>query len=208
MHILLVEDTHDIGDAITTYLRACDYKVTRVTTLQDTYKVMKKEHIDCVVLDRMLPDGDGVQACSEIKSYKNIPVIMETAKSQIEDKTKGFDCGADDYLTKPFDLKELDLRIKAVTRRAPISDLMHRKTISVDLEKNQVFKSGKLVHLTNKEFIIVSLLMTNHGNTISRTALLDEVRGDDSVWENDAKLDVYISTIRKKLGKEFIETIK
>ena len=176
MHILLVEDTHDIGDAIATYLRACNYKVTRVTTLADTYKVLKKEHIDCVVLDRMLPDGDGAQACSEIKSYKDVPVILETAKSQIEDKTQGFEYGADDYLTKPFDLKELDLRIKAVSKRSNLSDLMYRKNITVDLERNQIFKNGKLIHLTNKEFIIVSLLITNHGNTISRTTLLDEVR--------------------------------
>jgi two-component system alkaline phosphatase synthesis response regulator PhoP len=123
----------------------------------------------------MLPDGDGVQACCEIKSYKNIPVIMETAKGQIEDKVQGFDCGADDYLTKPFDLKELELRIKAVTKRSDMSDILYWKDISVDLEKNQVFKNGVLVPLTNKEFLVIALLISNNGKTVSRTVLLEEV---------------------------------
>lgn len=86
MHILIVEDTQAIGSAMQEYLTACGYKVNRVTTLQETYDILHKHQVDCVVLDWMLPDGDGVQACCEIKSYKNIPVIMETAKGQIEDK--------------------------------------------------------------------------------------------------------------------------
>ena len=208
MHILIVEDTEDIGNAMKEYLGACGYKVHRVTTLKQAYKVLKEQHIDCVVLDWMLPDGDGVQACQEIKSYKNIPVIMETARGQLEDKVQGFEGGADDYLAKPFDLKELDLRIKAITKRNVASDMMYRKDITIDLESNQVFKNNKLVALTNKEFLIVALLVTNHGNIISRTTLLEEIRGEDGVWGDDNKLDVYISTIRRKLGKEFIQTIK
>ncbi len=208
MHILIVEDTQAIGSAMQEYLTACGYKVTRVTTLQETYNILHKHQVDCVVLDWMLPDGDGVQACCEIKSYKNIPVIMETAKGQIEDKIQWFDCGADDYLTKPFDLKELELRIKAVTKRSDVGDLVYRKNISIDLEKNQAFKDGTLVSLTNKEFLIVALLISNNGKTISRTELLEEIWGDEGMRGNDNKLDVHISTIRKKLDKDFIQTIK
>jgi DNA-binding response OmpR family regulator len=105
-------------------------------------------------------------------------------------------------------LKELDLRIKAVTKRNDPSEMMYRKDITIDLEKKEIYRKDKLVHLTNKEFLIVALLLTNHGQTISRTNLLEEVRGSDATWENDSKLDVYISTIRKKLGKEFIQTEK
>jgi DNA-binding response OmpR family regulator len=208
MHILIVEDTYDIGNAMKVYLDASGYQATRVTTLEECYKIIKKDRFDCVIMDRMLPDGDWAQACNEIKSYKNIPVIMATAKGQIEDKVQWFEYGADDYLTKPFDLKELDLRIKAVTKRNESSDMMHRKDITIDLEKKEIYRKDKLVHLTNKEFLIVALLLTNHGQTISRTNLLEEVRGSDAAWENDSKLDVYISTIRRKLRKEFIQTEK
>jgi DNA-binding response OmpR family regulator len=88
MNLLIVEDTHDIGEAMQRYLNASGYRATRVTTLADCYTVIKKEHFDCVIMDRMLPDGDGAQACNEIKSYKNIPVIMSTAKGQLEDKVQ------------------------------------------------------------------------------------------------------------------------
>lgn len=208
MHILLVEDTQDIGHAIKRYLEAEWLTCTRVQTLTNCYKEIRKTHIDCIVMDRMLPDGDGAQACSEIKSYKNIPVILETAKGQIEDKVQWYEYGADDYLTKPFDLKELVLRIKAVTKRSDTGELMYRKDITIDLEKKEIFRKDKRVHLTNKEFLIIALLLTNHGQTISRTDLLEEVRGADAAWEDDSKLDVYISTIRRKLGKEFIQTEK
>lgn len=208
MHILIVEDTHDIGNAMKVYLTACGYTVTRVKTLQGCYDAMKKEHIDCVVLDRMLPDGDWIHACHEIKAYKNIPIIMETAKSQIDDKVEWFTCWADDYLTKPFDLKELDLRIKAVTKRTDPGDVMYRQDITIDLDKKQIFRKDMLVHITAKEFVIIGLLLLNKGNVISRSDLLEEVRWEDGVRGKDNKLDVYISTIRKKLGKEFIQTVK
>lgn len=208
MRILIVEDTHDIGNAMKEYLVACGYDVTRVKTLKDCYAALKNEHIDCVVLDRMLPDGNGIQACHEIKAYKNIPIIMETAKGQIEDKVEWFTCGADDYLTKPFDLKELELRIKSITKRNEPGDIMYRQDVTIDLDKKQIFKKDKLVHVTNKEFVIIGLLLLNHGNVISRSDLLEEVRWEDGIRGKDNKLDVYISTIRKKLGKEFIQTEK
>lgn len=208
MHILIVEDTIDIWAPMKKYLEACGYRCERVQNLTDCYTLIHKQHFDCVIMDRMLPDGDGAQACNEIKSYKNIPVIMATAKGQIEDKVQWFAYGADDYLTKPFDLQELDLRIKVVTKRNIWSDIIHRKDLTIDLEKKEIYRKNVRVHLTNKEFLIVALLLTNHWQTISRTDLLEEVRGSDAAWENDNKLDVYISTIRKKLGKEFIQTEK
>ena len=105
-------------------------------------------------------------------------------------------------------MKELELRIVAVTKRNDPSEIMYWKELKIDLEKKEIYRKDKLVHLTNKEFLIVALLLTNHGNTISRTTLLEEVWGSDAAWENDSKLDVYISTIRRKLGKDFIQTEK
>ena len=133
---------------------------------------------------------------------------METAKSQIENKVEGFTSGADDYLTKPFDLQELELRIKSITKRNDPGDIMYWKDITIDLEKKQIFRNDKLVHVTNKEFVIIGLLLLNKGNVISRSDLMEEVRGEDGVRGKDNKLDVYISTIRRKLGKEFIQTEK
>ena len=133
---------------------------------------------------------------------------METAKGQIEDKVEWFTCGADDYLTKPFDLKELEMRIKSITKRNEPGDIMYRQDVTIDLDKKQIFKKDKLVHVTNKEFVIIGLLLLNHGNVISRSDLLEEVRWEDGIRGKDNKLDVYISTIRKKLGKEFIQTEK
>ena len=208
MHILVVEDTNDIGNAIKQYLEACGYKVTWVTTLKDCYIALKSEHIDCVVLDRMLPDGDWIQAVHEIKAYKNIPIIMETAKSQIENKVEGFTSGADDYLTKPFDLKELELRIRSITKRNEPGDIMYWKDVTIDLDKKQIFRNDTLVHVTNKEFVIIGLLLLNHWNVISRSDLMEEVRWEDGVRSKENKLDVYISTIRRKLGKDFIQTEK
>ncbi|HCB51418.1 TPA: hypothetical protein DEP21_02475 [Patescibacteria group bacterium] len=133
---------------------------------------------------------------------------METAKGQLEDKIEGFTYGADDYLTKPFDLQELELRIKAVTKRNTLGEVRHRKDLVVDLEKQEIFKKGKRISVTNKEFLIIQMLMDHSGTVVSRTDLLEEVWGEESIWEEDNKLDVYISNIRRKLGKTFIETIK
>lgn len=208
MRLLIIEDTQEIWAGMEAYLSASGYDCVWVTTIQDAYTVFQNQHIDCAIIDRMLPDGEGIQACNEIKSYRDIPVIIATAKSQLEDKVQWFAHGADDYLTKPFDLKELELRIQAVTKRNSLHEMMYRKDITIDLEKKEIYRKDKLVWLTNKEFLIIALLLTNHGKIISRTDFMEEVRWGKSIRENDNKLDVYISTIRKKLGKEFIQTVK
>lgn len=210
MHVLLLEDDTTIGHAIRDYLQASDHTIDRVTTLHQCYAIVRKMHFDVVVVDWMLPDGSGIQACRDIKEYKNIPVILATAKWQMEDKVEGFTAGADDYIVKPFDLQELELRIRAVTKRNILtSDVITRKHIRVDTAANQVYKNDALVPLTSKEFLIVATLVSNQWQPVSRTTLLEQVRWDDAVWShNDNKLDVYISVIRKKLWKTFIQTIK
>lgn len=130
-----------------------------------------------------------------------IPVIMATAKNQIEDKVTAYEGGADDYLAKPFDLKELDLRIKAVTKRNDDQHQIIRKDVLIDLDKKQAYKKNKAIALTHKEFVILETLISQHGAGISRTDLLDQVRGSDAIRDNDSKLDVYISGLRKKLGR-------
>ena len=109
---------------------------------------------------------------------------------------------------KPFDLKELDARISAVIRRVPTRDILEHKTIRLDRSQKKVFKNGKEIKTTLKEFQILEYLLEREGRTISRTEIIEEVRGNDQIFEEDAKLDVYISNLRKKLGKTIIETIK
>lgn len=210
MHVLLLEDTLDIGEAIRDYLQVMWYSVNRVQTLKESYIVLRKQHFDVAVIDRMLPDGDGLQACRDIKEYKSIPVILATARGQLEDKVQWFESGADDYVVKPFDLQELELRIRAITQRNKLdSDIITRKNISIDTASKIVYKNHKKVQITPKEFLIIATLASSQWQAVSRTTLLEQVRWDEAMRSaDDSKLDVYISTIRKKLGKDFIQTEK
>lgn len=210
MHVLLLEDTIDIAEAIRDYLEAMDYRVHRVQTLAASYALLRQQHFDVAVIDWMLPDGEWIQACRDIKEYKNIPVILATARWQLDDKIQWYDAGADDYIVKPFDLQELELRIRAITNRNNLaSDTIYRKDVSIDTENKEVYKNDIKVSLTQKEFLIIATLASNQWHVVSRAHLMDEVWGDDAMWDGqDSKLDVYISMIRKKLGKWFIQTEK
>ena len=126
----------------------------------------------------------------------------------MDDKLEGFACGADDYIVKPFDLKELDARIHAVIKRIPVRDVLEYKNIRLDNTQKKIFRNNKEIKLTLKEFQIVAYLLEQKGRSISRTEIIEEIWGNDQIFEEDAKLDVYISTLRKKLGKTIIETIK
>lgn len=143
-----------------------------------------------------------------MRNEKNTPVIIITAKSQLEDKLDLFEVGADDYLVKPFDLEELLARLKAVLRRGVIDQLFTFQDIEINFPKKRVFKSKKEVHLTLKEFQILEILVQNRGVSMSRTDLITYLRGEDSIRDSDEKLDVYICNIRKKLDKNLIETVK
>lgn len=133
---------------------------------------------------------------------------MTTAKGQIEDKQDAYDLWADDYLVKPFALEELVMRCKALFKRTQIQDIYHLWDREIDVENKTVTRMGVPIHLTLKEFLILVHLLENNGHAVSRADLIEYVRGGDALYEHDAKLDVYIANLRKKLGKELIETIK
>ena len=163
---------------------------------------------DCIILDIMLPWLDGVALLKELRTKKQTPVIMTTAKGQIEDKQQAYDLGADDYLVKPFLLEELVLRIKALVKRSESRDIYQIGDLQIDLENKTVVRGWEDVHLTMKEFLILTYLLESNGHAVSRSDLLEFVRWGDSLYEHDSKLDVYIANLRKKLGKELITTIK
>jgi DNA-binding response OmpR family regulator len=157
----------------------------------------------------MLPGMDGEEICKQIKQEKDIPIIMTTAKWQLEDKLEWFNVWADDYLVKPFDLEELEARIKVLTKRKQWDNKTVKKwNITIDIQNRKVLKWDKEVKLTVKEYNILEYLVKNIWLPISRTDIIEEVRWGENMRECDGKLDVYISTIRRKLGKDIIETVK
>jgi len=209
MKILLVEDNKIIGNNITKYLELERNEVMRAENGLYAFELLKHHEFDVIILDIMLPGMDGITLCKNIrKNHSTTPILMTTAKWELDDKLEWFACGADDYIVKPFDLKELDARINAIVKRVPTRDILEYKTIRLDRSQKKVFKNNKEIKTTLKEFQILGYLLENKGRSISRTEIIEEVRGNDQIFEEDSKLDVYISTLRKKLGKTIIETIK
>ena len=209
MNILLVEDHKTIAENIKKYLELEDNNVFVAENWLYASQVIKHKTFDVILLDIMLPGLDWISLCKEIrKTQPNTPIIMTTSKWEIEDKLEWFDCGADDYLVKPFDLKELSARIKAIIKRSPEKDYIEFKDIRLDKDQKKVFKKNKEIKFTIKEFMILELMLENIWRSISRTTIIQEIWGNESIFEEDSKLDVYISNIRKKLWKNLIETIK
>lgn len=207
MKILLIEDQTQIANNIKRYLELewfevdveHDGKIGLDRALSHVYELF--------IIDRMLPSMDGVTIAKTIRQKKSVPIIMTTAKWQLEDKGEWFDAGADDYLVKPFALEELLMRIKAILKRSEIPNVYRRYDIEMLVDEQRVIKAGEEIKLPLKEFLLLEYLAQRMWQAVSRTDLIDYIWGGDS-WENDATLDVYVANLRKKLGKEVIETIK
>lgn len=209
MKILLVEDNKTIGNNIKKYLELERNEVVRAENGLYASEIMKHHQFDVIILDIMLPGMDGITLCKHIrKDHPTTPIIMTTAKGELDDKLEWFACGADDYIVKPFDLKELDARISAIVKRTPTRNILAHKNIRLDKDQKKIFRNNKEIKTTLKEFQIFEYLLESAWRSISRTEIIEEVWGNDQIFEEDSKLDVYISTLRKKLGKTIIETIK
>ncbi len=206
--LLLIEDNTTIWHNIVTYLNHEGWQVDRHQDAISGRQAYNDHTYDLIILDIMLPGWDGISLLKELRTKKQTPVIMTTAKGQIEDKQDAYDLGADDYLVKPFALEELVMRCKALFKRTQIQDIFHLWDIEIDVENKTVLRKWVPIHLTLKEFLILAHLLENNGHAISRADLIEYVRGWDALYEHDAKLDVYIANLRKKIGKELIETIK
>jgi len=208
MHILLVEDNHTIATNIKKFLQLENHKIDIASTGDQGLKLFEKKFYDFILLDVMLPGPNGFQICKKIRETREVPILMLTAKSQLEDKKEGFSCGADDYLVKPFDLEELLLRIQAISKRFEEPTKRSYKNIDIFSEQKKILKTGQEIKLTIKERTILEYLLQNENIAIARTEIIEHVRGGDSLFEWDDKLDVYISNLRKKLDKSLIHTIK
>lgn len=216
--ILIIDDEMHIVELLKFNLETNGYKVDFSYDGFDGYLKTKEFSPDLILLDWMLPNISGIDLLKKIRSHKelqHIPVIMLTAKNMEEDKLEGLNDGADDYITKPFSIKEVLARITTVLRRyKPVAiereEVLKCNDIQVNISKHIVTKNGKEIELTLKEFQILKLLLENKGNVLTRTFLLDKIWGYDYYGETRT-LDVHIRHLRKKLGDDdgdYIETIR
>ena len=176
---------------------------------EEALELIKKNDYDLAVLDVMLPKMDGLQVCREVREFSQMPIIMVTAKGEDMDKILGLEYGADDYMTKPFNILELKARIKAVLRRsaaaktdkAPAKNELRARDLVVDLDSRRVFVDGREANLTAKEFDLLELLMKTPGKVYSREKLLDTVWGFD--YPGDVRtVDVHVRRLREKIEKK------
>ena len=216
--ILIIDDEIHIVELLKFNLENNGYKVDYSYDGFDGYLKTKEFQPDLIILDWMLPKISGIDLLKKIRSdetLEQIPVIMLTAKNMEEDKLEGLEDGADDYITKPFSVKEVLARITSVLRRYKYTsnekiEVLKADDIQVNVNKHIVTKNGQEIELTLKEFQILKLLIENKGNVLTRTFLLDKIWGYDYYGETRT-LDVHIRHLRKKIGdndSKLIETVR
>lgn len=204
--VLVVDDEKTLVKALSFNLEKEGFRVEQAYDGEEALKKVFEIKPDIVVLDLMLPEVDGFEVCRRIRKKLEVPIIMLTARSEDIDKVLGLELGADDYLTKPFNSRELVARIKAILRRSTVRDEEARKLIQigrlqVDLLQHRVRLGEQEVGLTSKEFALISFLAANAGNVYSREQLLEQVWGYD--YYGDVRtVDVHIRHLREKLEKD------
>ena len=209
-HILLVEDNDIIRKGLCYTLAQEHFEVTACANRAEADAVIYQQLFDLVILDIMLPDGDGYELCREIKlCAPDTPVIFLTARDEENDVVHGFDLGADDYVTKPFRNRELISRVNNVLRRYNKDEKEIRvKNVRIDLLANRVFVDEEEVSLSKLEYRITVMLFQNRGRTMTREQILDKIWDYAGNVVEDNTLTVYVRRIRAKLGEDIIETVK
>ena len=204
MKILVVDDEELLVKGIRFNLQNEGFEVITASNGLQAVQLTQTQTPDLIVLDVMMPEMDGLTACSKIREFSNVPIILLTAKADDMDKLMGFDNGADDYLTKPFNILELKARIRALLRRAGAverkseGNLLTIGAITLDLDGRNAYRSGTLVDLTAKEFDVIEFLMRNPNRVYSREALLDTIWAFE--YRSDIRtVDVHIRRLREKL---------
>jgi two-component system response regulator RegX3 len=209
MHLLVVEDEDSIAEPLVEGLRDEGFDVTRVATGQEA---IDAPPADLVLLDVRLPDIDGFAVCRELRARSDVPIIMVTAKGEEIDRVVGLEIGADDYVVKPYGLRELIARIRAVARRSSgrqePRDTLVAGPLEVDVPARRATIEGRELQLTAKEFDLLALLASEPGIVVDRQRILREVW--DTTWYGSSKtVDVHVAALRKKLGDPtLIETVR
>jgi len=214
--ILIVEDENDVVDLLTLNLRkAGGFLISKAGDGATGLTKARAEKPDLIILDLMLPKIPGLEVCKILKSEaatRHIPILMLTARAEEIDRVVGLECGADDYVTKPFSPREIVLRIKAILRRGATEEADDRLSagpITIDPARHEVLVNGKRVELTSLEFKLLRPLMQRRGRVQERDRLLNEVWGYESVIDTRT-VDTHVRRLREKLGKagEVVETVR
>jgi DNA-binding response OmpR family regulator len=211
--ILVVDDEQNILDVVRAYLEKEGFEVITAMDGEAALDIYNKETIHLIVLDLMLPKVTGEEVCSRIRSTSSVPIIMLTAKADEDEKIEGISIGADDYLTKPFSVRELVVRVRALLRRSyrdriPMADILtfNNGDLEVDIKKMVVKKQSEVVSLTTNEFKILTILLTNPEQIFSREKLVEKAFGID--YEGfDRTVDTYIKNIRQKIENNHKEPV-
>ena len=213
--ILIIDDDVQLSDLITEFLSPFNFDIIAKYTSKDGLNFVEKTKVDMIILDIMLPGMDGFQVLRKIRENYAVPVIMLTARGEVTDRIVGLELGADDYLAKPFEPRELLARIQSILRRsqspAAMMNKVEYKGLSLDKMKQEVLLEGELVMLSTTEYEALLLFMDNAGKTLDREFLVENLRG--IAWQSyDRSVDVLVSRLRSKLGDslsktQFIKTI-
>ena len=208
MKILLVEDNEILAKGLIYSLEQKKYQVIHTLNVENTLKISKTEKIDLAILDVSLPDGNGFDLYRNNIKEKNIPSIFLTAKDEEDNIVKGLELGAEDYITKPFSIKELMARINRIILRNKKNTIIQVQNIKFDMDKMVVYRDNENVELTNLELKILNLLFLNLNKVVKRSEIIDKI------WEwtgndvNDNTVTVYLKRIREKIKTDIIITIK
>ncbi len=208
MKLLIVDDEIKIQQVLKEYASFEGYESDLCSNGLDAIKMAKENDYDLIIMDVMMPHLDGFSAVKEIKKYKDIPVLMLSARSEEYDKLHGFEIGIDDYVTKPFSPKEVMLRINAITRRnKKKNDIKKFDGLEIDIPGRNVYVDGKKIELTPKEYDLLFYLVNNEGIVVTRESLLSNVWGYD-YFGDDRTVDTHIKMLRNNLGnyRDYIVT--
>lgn len=201
MKLLIVDDEIQLVEALSAIFKQHKYFVDVAYNGEDGLNFALTDNYDVIILDLMLPKINGYSILKTLRSYKiSTPILMLSAKSQVEDKIEGLDLGADDYFTKPFDSRELIARIKALTRRKSdfSGDIMECKNVKLNRNTHELICGEEKIFLGNKEYQIMEMLLNNIGNIIPKERFIEKIWGYDTEAEYNA-IEVYVSFLRKKL---------
>lgn len=215
--VIVVEDDHGVALGISYALKQDNWQVTTASTVAEARKVFDEQNFDIAILDIGLPDGTGFDLCKEWRENNDIPILFLTARDMETDKVTGLELGGDDYVTKPFGVKELCARIRALYRRSATSKAIPEQIITfrdltIDLEKRKVYKNKVNIDLTHTEFEIIKYLIRSPEKVFTREELIEKI-WDINFFGGAKTIDVHIRNLRKKLGDNYssegyIETVR
>ncbi len=217
IQIAMVEDDLELADVLTQYLKQFNIEVTNFEEPFLALSTLKIQKFDLIILDLTLPGMDGLDVCKEIVKNFDIPIIISSARSDLTDKVTALQLGADDYLPKPYEPRELEVRIKTVLRRFNHSNMQQEEVLNkifeVNIDKNEITKNGKYVKLTAAEFEVLSLLIKRDGFVISREEIFDNSDLLNQDYDSSGSLAVIINRIRHKIEQnprepQFLHTIR